>query len=255
MREPVAAPAEAAATACGLQPGGPYGLVGHGGSMPGFLAGLDVAVEEGLAVVAFANATSGPDLGALVEDLVDVVAKAEPRDPAPWAPLPGAEPDAARADRSLVLGRRPVRGQAAGRASPRAGHARLARPGVAVPTRAGRALDRAGRLLPGRDADGRPRRVRRGDPPRPGLLRAHPRAVRAHGGRARAWIPTAGGAAGAEHAVVGSTRRFSDARPASCPSGARFRERASENRRLSRRAAAAAGSSRRGRGGRGARGR
>ena len=89
MREPVAP-----GYGLGLQlRGGPYGLVGHGGSMPGFLAGLDVAVEEGLAVVAFANATSGPDLGAVVADLVDVVVKAEPRDPAPWVPLPGAEPD------------------------------------------------------------------------------------------------------------------------------------------------------------------
>jgi CubicO group peptidase (beta-lactamase class C family) len=95
MREPVAPGGpDGPGYGLGLQSrGGPYGLVGHGGSMPGFLAGLDVSVEAGLGVVAFANATSGPDLGAVVEDLVDVVATAEPREPAPWAPLPDVEPD------------------------------------------------------------------------------------------------------------------------------------------------------------------
>jgi len=95
MREPVV-PAGPDGTGYGLglqTRGGPYGLVGHGGSMPGFLAGLDITAEASLAVVAFANATSGPDLGALVEDLVDAVATAEPREPEPWAPLPGADPD------------------------------------------------------------------------------------------------------------------------------------------------------------------
>lgn len=94
MREPVAPGGpDGASYGLGLQTrGGPYALVGHGGSMPGFLAGLDVAPEAGLAVVAFANATSGPDLAAVVEDLVDVVATAEPRDPAPWVPLPDADP-------------------------------------------------------------------------------------------------------------------------------------------------------------------
>ncbi len=94
MREPVApAGPDGSGYGLGLQTrGGPYALVGHGGSMPGFLAGLDVAPEAGLGVVAFANATSGPDLGALVADLVAVVATAEPREPAAWAPLPGAEP-------------------------------------------------------------------------------------------------------------------------------------------------------------------
>ena len=95
MREPVVPSGpDGAGYGLGLQArGGPYGLVGHGGSMPGFLAGLDVAPEAGLGVVVFANATSGPDLGAVVRDLVDVVATAEPRDPEPWAPLTDAEPE------------------------------------------------------------------------------------------------------------------------------------------------------------------
>nr|WP_232530793.1 serine hydrolase domain-containing protein [Microlunatus antarcticus] len=93
MREPVAATdAEAGGYGLGLQcSGGPHALVGHGGSMPGFLAGLDLAVDQGLALVAFANATSGPDLGALIEDLVEVVTTAEPRLPEAWAPLPEAD--------------------------------------------------------------------------------------------------------------------------------------------------------------------
>ena len=93
MREPVSPPAsDGPGYGMGLQSrGGPYALVGHGGSMPGFLAGLDFSADAGLAVVAFANATSGPDVGALVADLVDAVATAEPRMPAPWVPLVDAE--------------------------------------------------------------------------------------------------------------------------------------------------------------------
>ena len=94
MREPIAGTdAEAGGYGLGLQAsGGAQPLVGHGGSMPGFLAGLDLAVDAGLAVVAFANATAGPDLGALIEDLVDVVVKAEPNPPEAWVPLPEADP-------------------------------------------------------------------------------------------------------------------------------------------------------------------
>ena len=95
MREPVSPGGlEGPGYGLGLQTrSGPYELVGHGGSMPGFLAGLDLAVTEGLTVVAFANATSGPDLGALNADLVEIVATAEPRLPTAWAPLPSAEPE------------------------------------------------------------------------------------------------------------------------------------------------------------------
>lgn len=94
MREPVArTDPEAGGYGLGLQAsGGKHGLVGHGGSMPGFLAGLDLAPDAGLALVAFTNATSGPDVGALVEDLVEAVVTAEPRFPQAWAPLPEADP-------------------------------------------------------------------------------------------------------------------------------------------------------------------
>ncbi|MDN3297777.1 serine hydrolase domain-containing protein [Streptomyces ficellus] len=67
-------------------------LVGHSGSLPGFLAGLWVSVEDDVAAVVLANATSGPLAGAVAADLVRIVADAEPRIPEPWRPLPGVDP-------------------------------------------------------------------------------------------------------------------------------------------------------------------
>ncbi len=67
-------------------------LVGHGGSLPGFLAGLWVSVADGVAAVALANATGGPLVGPLATDLIAIVADAEPRIPEPWRPLPGVDP-------------------------------------------------------------------------------------------------------------------------------------------------------------------
>ena len=222
--------------------------------MPGFLAGLDVSAETGLAVVAFANATSGPDLGALVGDLVDVVATAEPRDPEPWAPLPDAEPDLLaltgpwywgatpfavrlQADRHLELVTLGSRGR----------ESRF-RPG---PDGRWTGLDgyyRGETLAVVRDASGDR------DPPRPGLVRAHPGAVRPHVGGARRGRP--GWLDGADPAdrLLRPTPVFRRSLTVSGPE-ARFCERASENRQFSRRSAAAAGSSRRAPGGRDARGR
>ena len=58
--------------------------VGHGGSMPGFLALLLVdRDQQSLACVA-ANATSGLD--SVAADLLDLVVTREPRMPEPWAP-------------------------------------------------------------------------------------------------------------------------------------------------------------------------
>ncbi|MGO4632346.1 serine hydrolase domain-containing protein [Streptomyces sp. 2RAF24] len=68
-------------------------LVGHTGSLPGFVACLWVSVEDGLAAVALANATSGPLTALVAADLVRIVAEAEPRLPEPWRPLPEAEVD------------------------------------------------------------------------------------------------------------------------------------------------------------------
>jgi CubicO group peptidase (beta-lactamase class C family) len=62
-------------------------LVGHGGSMPGFLAGLWVDRTEGTGALMLANTTSGLDNGLTAGLLADVRA-AEPRIAAAWAPSP-----------------------------------------------------------------------------------------------------------------------------------------------------------------------
>jgi len=66
-------------------------LFGHGGSMPGFLATLCVSPDDGVGAIALANATSGPDIGAIAIDLAMIVAAHEPRLPARWKPLPEAD--------------------------------------------------------------------------------------------------------------------------------------------------------------------
>ncbi|MER6564788.1 serine hydrolase domain-containing protein [Streptomyces sp. NPDC001093] len=99
MRTP-AAPTEAA----DLLDGATYGLglqiqrrdgrllVGHSGSLPGFLANLTLSVEDDVAAVVLANCTSGPLLGAVGADLVRIVAEAEPRIPEPWRLLSEVDP-------------------------------------------------------------------------------------------------------------------------------------------------------------------
>ncbi|MFI9050575.1 serine hydrolase domain-containing protein [Streptomyces sp. NPDC053427] len=69
-------------------PGGRL-LAGHTGSMPGFLAALWVDVEEDVAGIALANCTSGPAVGGIAADLLEIVAEREPRIPEPWRPLTG----------------------------------------------------------------------------------------------------------------------------------------------------------------------
>ncbi|MFJ4552705.1 serine hydrolase domain-containing protein [Streptomyces sp. NPDC088817] len=99
MRTP-AAPPEAADVASGYAYGlglevrrwGERLLVGHGGSLPGFLASLAIGVEDDVAAVVLANCTSGPLLAAVAADLVRIVADAEPRIPEPWRPLRKIEP-------------------------------------------------------------------------------------------------------------------------------------------------------------------
>jgi hypothetical protein len=59
-------------------------FAGHGGSMPGFLAGLRVNTETGDGCVVFANATSGLQPG-LIAELMDILAEAEPIPPEPWS--------------------------------------------------------------------------------------------------------------------------------------------------------------------------
>ncbi|MGY1635851.1 serine hydrolase domain-containing protein [Geodermatophilus sp. SYSU D00742] len=65
-------------------------LVGHGGSMPGFLAGVFVDREERTGAVSLANATSGPE--PVVFGLLADLRAAEPRIVEPWQPSPSPVP-------------------------------------------------------------------------------------------------------------------------------------------------------------------
>ncbi|HYH26997.1 MAG TPA: serine hydrolase domain-containing protein [Blastococcus sp.] len=65
-------------------------FVGHGGSMPGFLAGVFVDREEQTGAVSLANATNGPD--PLVFGLLADLREAEPRVVEEWRPSPAPVP-------------------------------------------------------------------------------------------------------------------------------------------------------------------
>ncbi|CAL9307281.1 serine hydrolase domain-containing protein [Streptomyces sp. SudanB52_2052] len=67
-------------------------LVGHTGSLPGFLACLMISVEDDVAAIVLANCTSGPLLFPVASDLVRIVAEAEPRIPIAWKPLRDVDP-------------------------------------------------------------------------------------------------------------------------------------------------------------------
>ncbi len=73
---------------------GDSSLIGHGGSMPGFLASVFVDREQDLGTVVLCNATSGLD-AALVGDLHQTVRTAEPHVVQAWTPL-------ARLDEALL---------------------------------------------------------------------------------------------------------------------------------------------------------
>ncbi|HEY1573085.1 MAG TPA: serine hydrolase domain-containing protein [Pseudonocardiaceae bacterium] len=62
-------------------------LVGHTGSMPGFVAAVWVDREARLGAVAVANSTAGVRIGGLVADLVDEVEAREPLVPVEWEPM------------------------------------------------------------------------------------------------------------------------------------------------------------------------
>ncbi|PCG83499.1 serine hydrolase [Streptomyces sp. WZ.A104] len=91
MRAP-AAPTETGSSGYGLGlqivTGAGTVLFGHTGSLPGFVAGLWINVEEDIAAVVLANVTSGLPAATVAAELVGIVAEAEPRIPEPWRPLP-----------------------------------------------------------------------------------------------------------------------------------------------------------------------
>jgi CubicO group peptidase (beta-lactamase class C family) len=65
-------------------------LIGHGGSMPGFLAGVFVDREERIGAVSLTNSTTGVD--PVVFGLLEDLRKAEPRVADAWTPSPSPLP-------------------------------------------------------------------------------------------------------------------------------------------------------------------
>jgi CubicO group peptidase (beta-lactamase class C family) len=80
-----------------LYAGGSGMLVGHGGSMPGFLAICLVDRERRTGCVAFANATTGLAPADLARALLDQLEQDEPTLPTPWQPTPRVPPELAEA--------------------------------------------------------------------------------------------------------------------------------------------------------------
>ncbi|CAN5251080.1 serine hydrolase domain-containing protein [soil metagenome] len=68
-------------------------LVGHGGSMPGFLASVFVDRGEDLGTFVLCNGTSGLD-GALVSDLHSTVRESDPALGTAWSPATSVDPEA-----------------------------------------------------------------------------------------------------------------------------------------------------------------
>jgi CubicO group peptidase (beta-lactamase class C family) len=69
-----------------LQRTGERVLAGHGGAMPGFLAGLRVRRQDRVGAVVFANSTAGAETVALAGQLVNAVLDAEPSLARTWTP-------------------------------------------------------------------------------------------------------------------------------------------------------------------------
>lgn len=68
-------------------------LAGHTGSMPGFLATVWIDPADGTGAVSLTNTTAGPNIGGLTADLIDIMARMEPADPAEWTPMHDVDED------------------------------------------------------------------------------------------------------------------------------------------------------------------
>ena len=75
----------------GVHPGGR--LVGHDGSMPGFLASLQVDPDSGIGAVVLTNATTGIAPQQLAVSLIEGDPDASDDRPAPWRPTTALPPD------------------------------------------------------------------------------------------------------------------------------------------------------------------
>ena len=78
-----------------LQAGGSGMLVGHSGSMPGFLAGCFVDRPRRTGAVVLTNATTGLVPSDLVVDLLDELERSEPTIVSPWVPTASVPPELA----------------------------------------------------------------------------------------------------------------------------------------------------------------
>lgn len=67
-------------------------LVGHGGSMPGFLASVVVDPRTRTGALAMANSTAGVGIMGVALDILKTVDDYEPALPAEWVPMPSADP-------------------------------------------------------------------------------------------------------------------------------------------------------------------
>ncbi len=99
MRTPAVAPGDPTWTASyglGVQllRLGEHVVYGHTGSMPGFLAVMMTAPDDGLTVSVQSNAWSGLAMGAVLTDLLAIVRDREPTMPVPWAPAETVDDDA-----------------------------------------------------------------------------------------------------------------------------------------------------------------
>jgi CubicO group peptidase (beta-lactamase class C family) len=61
-------------------------FVGHGGAMPGFLAGLAVSPKENAGIAVLVNSGAGVKIDQLTRGLATKVAEAYPPEPEPWRP-------------------------------------------------------------------------------------------------------------------------------------------------------------------------
>ena len=158
-----------------LQAGGSGMLVGHTGSMPGFLAACFVDRERRTGAVVLANATTGLQPNELAGDLLDELERREPHVPPAWRPTETVPRRARRRARRLALGQHAVRVRHGGRGAGRAQH-----PGRReVPLRRrGRAGDRDVGLPRRRDPARRPAARRLGQPPGHRDVHLHAHAVR-----------------------------------------------------------------------------
>ena len=173
-----------------LQRAGERVLAGHGGAMPGYLAGLRVRRADRVGAVVFSNSSAGAETVALATELVTAVLDAEPALARGVAAL-AAPGRPGRDARQLVVrgrgdrlrgARRPAVGPAPRRRRPRRDPVR-ARGRRPLPGRPGSRARRAAR--------GRARRRRGGAPDVLRDLRRHPDAagLRRAGGRGRRGRP------------------------------------------------------------------